>query len=123
MLNVHEGPNSFRYNMSPNYLSAELKEGMITTNEPGVYIENQYGIRHENEMLTVFAYENEYGEFLKFEPITYAPFDIDGIEVSMLTLQEKQWLNHYHQMVYEKISPFLNEQEKERLYYFTREIV
>ena len=122
MLNVHEGPNSFRYNMNPNFISAELKEGMITTNEPGIYLENQYGIRHENEMLTVFSHQNEYGEFLKFEPITYVPFDIDGIDASLLTSQEKQWLNDYHQMVYEKISPYLNDQEKETFKEYTREL-
>ena len=122
MLNVHEGPNSFRYNMNPNFISAELKEGMITTNEPGIYLENQYGIRHENEMLTVFSHQNEYGEFLKFEPITYVPFDIDGIDASLLTSQEKQWLNDYHQMVYEKISPYLNDQEKETFKEYTKEL-
>lgn len=122
MLNVHEGPNSFRYNMNPNFISAELKEGMITTNEPGIYLENQYGIRHENEMLTVFSHQNEYGEFLKFEPITYVPFDIDGIDASLLTSQEKQWLNNYHQMVYEKISPYLNDQEKETFKEYTKEL-
>ncbi len=118
MLNVHEGPNSFRYNSN----SAILKEGMITTNEPGIYLENKYGIRHENEMLTVYSHTNEMGEFLKFEPITYVPFDLDGIEVDMLTDKEKEWLNNYHQMVYETLKDKLTKKEAEWLKKVTRRI-
>lgn len=122
MLNVHEGPNSFRYNMNVNSISAELKEGMITTNEPGVYIANSHGIRHENEMLTVFSFENEYGQFLKFEPLTFVPFDLDGIDVSMLDASQKQWLNQYHHLVYETVKDYLTIEEKEWLKRYTREV-
>lgn len=104
LLNVHEGPNAFRYNYAP----AILKPGMITTNEPGVYQENAFGIRHENELLTVVDTENEYGTFLKFEPLTYVPFDKDGIDISLLNKEEIDYLNQYHQMIYEKVSPYLN---------------
>ncbi len=104
MLSVHEGPNSFRYGGS----STELKEGMITTNEPGIYIEGSHGIRLENEMLTVFSHENEWGQFLKFEPLTFVPFDIDCIDVSMLDKEEINWLNNYHQMVYETLKEHVN---------------
>lgn len=118
LLNVHEGPNAFRYNYAPTI----IKEGMITTNEPGVYIENEFGIRHENELLTVFATENEYGTFLKFEPITYVPFDLDGIDFSLLNKEEIAYLNKYHRMVYTIIAPHLNKNEQKWLKNATREI-
>lgn len=122
MLNVHEGPNSFRYNMSELAISAVLKEGMITTNEPGVYIAQSHGIRHENEMLTVFSHANENGEFLKFEPITYAPFDLDGVDVNLLSMDEKKWLNDYHQMVYQTLKDDLTKEEQIWLAKATRSI-
>ena len=82
----------------------------------------KYGIRHENEMLTVYSHTNEMGEFLKFEPITYVPFDLDGIEVDMLTDKEKEWLNNYHQMVYETLKDKLTKKEAEWLKKVTRRI-
>ncbi len=123
LLNVHEGPNGFRWRMMPGRNeSAILEEGMITTDEPGVYIPNSHGIRHENELLCVKGEENEYGQFMHFEVITFAPIDLDAIDESLLSFREKQWLNHYHQQVREVISPYLTEQEKVMLEKYTREI-
>ena len=110
-LNVHEGPQ--RMSQVPN--TVKLEKGMIITNEPGIYIEGQYGIRTENEMLVVEDGENEFGKFLRFEPITYCPIDIEGIDPDLLTDDEKRWLNDYHGKVYETLAPFLEEDEREWL--------
>ena len=109
VLNVHEGPQSISYN--PNRKRVVIKPGMITSDEPGLYFENQYGIRHENEILCVKKDKGLYG----FETITYVPFDLQGIDVSLLDEKEKDWLNNYHQMIYQKISPFLTKKEKKFL--------
>jgi Xaa-Pro aminopeptidase len=95
---------------------------MITTVEPGIYIENSHGIRTENEILSRNTFKNEYGQFMEFVPVTFAPIDIDPIEISMLSQEEKNYLNNYHKLVFEKISPFLNSEEKEWLKIYTREI-
>ena len=111
LLSVHEGPNRFRYK-SP---SAVMVPGMITTDEPGIYLKGKYGIRIENELLCIEKSKNEYGTFLAFEPITYCPIDTDAINYNLLSNQEKDWLNKYQQTVYEKVSPYLNEIEKKWL--------
>ena len=109
VLSVHEGPNGFRWKIVPEREdSAILKEGMITTNEPGVYLEDKFGIRTENEMLCVDAGTSEYGHFLKFETITYAPIDLDAINIDMLRKDEKEWLNNYHQMVYDTLKEYFS---------------
>ena len=95
---------------------------MITTDEPGIYLEGQYGIRLENELLCVEGNENEYGQFMHFECITICPIDLDGVVVEMLSAKEKKWLNDYHKDVYNKLSPFMNEEEREWLKEYTREI-
>ena len=95
---------------------------MIVTNEPGAYIEGSHGIRIENELLVKEACETEYGKFLNFETITYAPIDLDGIVKTLLTKEEKQQLNEYHKGVYEKLSPYLNKKEKEFLKEYTKNI-
>lgn len=118
ILNVHEGPQSIRM----QYNSKKLEEGMILSNEPGIYIENSHGIRIENELLIRKFSENEYGKFLEFETLTFAPIDLDGIVKSMLTLQEKIQLNKYHQEVFQKLSPFLNRKEKAFLKTYTKAI-
>lgn len=118
VLSVHEGPNSFRW-QTPN---AVLKPGMITTDEPGIYLEGKYGIRTENELLCVLDKTNEWGTFYKFETITYCPIDIDAIKTSMLTRFEKDWLNEYHQMVFEKLSPHLKGEDLEFLKEYTKKI-
>ncbi len=123
LLSVHEAPNGFRWKIVPERNdSAILEPGMITTDEPGIYLENKYGIRIENELLCVNAGNSQFGEFLKFETITYAPIDLDAVDVKLLNADEKEWLNNYHAMVYEKLSPFLNEDEKEFLKTYTRAI-
>ncbi len=123
LLSVHEGPNNFRWKSHPSKPSGqEILPGMITTNEPGIYLKDKYGIRIENEMLCVEGATNEYGTFLKFETITYCPIDLDAIQKSQLTYIEKEWLNNYHQMVYDKISPYLTKEEVEWLKEYTKKI-
>ncbi len=108
LLNVHEGPNGFRWKVLANRNEmAVLKPGMITTNEPGVYIEGSHGVRHENELLCVFKEENASGRFLTFEPITYAPIDLEGVQVELLEKAEKEALNQYHALVYQTLAPYL----------------
>lgn len=118
-LNVHEGPQGIR----PEGNSVALEPGMIITNEPGVYKEGKHGIRTENTLLVEKDFvSEEFGEFYKFRTISYCPIDLEGVNVEMLSPEEKDWLNDYHSMVYEKLSPYLNEEEKEFLKYETRRI-
>ncbi len=121
-LNVHEGPHGIRPRARTQNEYTVLEEGMIVTDEPGIYLEGQYGIRLENELVVTCGVENEYGQFMHFECITFAPIDLDAIKVEMLTYKEKKWLNDYHKEVYDKISPYLNEDEKEWLKHYTRPI-
>ena len=123
VLNVHEGPNGFRWKVREDIDdSCILEEGMVTTNEPGVYVENSHGIRIENEIVVRKAEKNEYGQFMDFEVITFAPIDLDAIDESLIFKDEKVYLNNYHKQVYDKISPYLNEEEKQWLKTYTREI-
>ncbi|WML37705.1 aminopeptidase family protein P [Clostridium sp. OS1-26] len=117
-LNVHEGPHAIRCNVVPTI----LEEGMIVTNEPGVYKEGRHGIRTENILLVVKDEETEFGQFMKFETISFCPIDLEGIVPEMFTPEEKAWLNNYHKEVYSKLSPYLSEDEKEWLKHETREI-
>ncbi len=122
ILNVHEGPNAFRWKVNDHSKVWEIVPGMITTDEPGLYIENGYGIRIENELLCVEDTETEYGTFYKFEPLTWVPIDLDAVDVSLLTQYEKNTLNEYHKKVYELISPYLTEEECIWLAHETREV-
>lgn len=123
ILNVHEGPNGFRWKIVPERNdSGKLEEGMITTDEPGVYIEEKYGIRTENELICVKDEKNEYGQFMRFENITYVPIDLDAILPEEMSAKERRELNEYHQMVYEKVSPYLTDEEREWLKTYTRPI-
>lgn len=123
LLNVHESPNSFRWRKLPDKINdVPLEEGMITTDEPGVYEEGRYGIRIENELLCKKGRKNEYGQFMEFENITYAPIDLDGILPDEMTGRERKLLNEYHEKVYQVISPYLEEPEREWLRKYTREI-
>ena len=123
ILNVHEGPNGFRWKIVPErHDSGVLEEGMITTDEPGVYLEGQYGIRTENELVCHKAEKNEYGQFREFENITYAPIDLDGIDPEQMSPREKRMLNDYHKKVYEVLSPYMTEEENEWLKKYTRAI-
>lgn len=110
-LNVHEGPQSIRMNENP----VTLRPGMVTSNEPGVYKAGSHGIRTENLVLTVKDGEGMFGNYLKFETITLCPICKKGIIKEMLTTEETAWLDNYHQHVYEKLSPSLNEEEREWL--------
>ena len=123
VLNVHEGPNGFRWRVVPErHDNGVLEEGMITTDEPGVYLEGKYGIRTENELVCRKAEKNEYGQFMEFENITYAPIDLDAIEPALMSGREKKMLNDYHKMVYETLSPYMTAEENEWLKVYTREI-
>lgn len=121
LLNVHEGPMSMRWQQSDMSL-CKLEEGMIITDEPGIYIEGSHGIRLENELLVRDDYENEYGKFMKFEIMTHVPFDLDAINPSIMSDIDKKRLNDYHKKVYELVSPHLNEDEKKWLSHYTRAI-
>ena len=118
LLNVHEGPQGIRV----QYNSQVLEEGMNVTNEPGVYIAGSHGIRLENELIVQKAEKTEFGQFMKFETMTYAPLDLDGVIKELLSKEEIEYLNNYHQMVYEKVSPYLTLEEKEWLKEYTRVI-
>ncbi|WP_289103408.1 aminopeptidase P family protein [uncultured Fusobacterium sp.] len=118
LLNVHEGPHSIRWQYNPQVLEA----GMTVTNEPGVYIQGSHGIRLENELIVRNAEKTDFGQFMVFETMTYAPLDLDGVVSELLNEEEKEFLNNYHQMVFEKISPFLSEEEKKWLKEYTRKI-
>lgn len=121
LLNIHEGPAGFRW----KYRAGEtevIREGMIITDEPGIYIEGSHGIRLENELLTCKGELNEYGQFMYFEPITYIPMDLDAVNPDMLNEEYKTLLNDYHKQVFEKVSPYLNDEEKAWLEKYTRAI-
>ena len=122
LLNVHEGPNSFRWRTLEGQKPQAIVPGMITTNEPGYYEEDGFGIRIENELLCVEGEKTEYGQFYEFQNLTFAPIDLDAVIPELLSEDERTWLNEYHQQVFDKISPYLNEEEKEWLAYETRAI-
>ncbi|MBU5307778.1 aminopeptidase P family protein [Clostridioides mangenotii] len=123
VLNVHEAPNGFRWRVVPErFDSAVLEEGMVTTNEPGIYIEGSHGIRIENEIVTKKAEKNMYGQFMEFEVVTFAPIDLDAVDPTIMTKEEKDYLNWYHGQVFEKVSTHLNSEEREWLKEYTRAI-
>lgn len=123
LLNVHEGPNAFRYKYIPGVSDyCELEPGMVTTDEPGVYKEGDFGLRIENELLCVRDFDNEYGEFLKFETLTLVPYDKDLIMTDMLTEHEIKLIDEYHKMVYEAHSLHLQGEELEFLKEYTESI-
>ena len=121
LLNIHEGPAGFRYKYRAGEVE-EIQEGMIITDEPGIYIEGSHGIRLENELLARKGVKNEYGQFLYFEAITLVPFDLDAINPDMMSEENKKLLNDYHAKVYEVIAPHLNDDEKAFLKKYTRAI-
>ena len=117
-LSVHEGPQSIRMNENP----IVLQPGMVTSNEPGVYKAGSHGIRTENLTLVCKDKEGMFGEYFKFETITLCPICKKGIIKEMLTAEEVKWFNDYHQTVYKKLSPSLNEEEKKWLLEATKAI-
>ncbi len=123
LLNVHEGPVGFRWKAMPERTEAvAFEEGMICSDEPGVYIEGSHGVRTENLMVCRKAEKNEYGQFMEFEFLTYVPIDLDALDVSLMEKRDVEYLNAYHKQVYEKISPYLNEEERAWLREATREV-
>lgn len=115
-LNVHEGPHQIRM----NYVAAPLQAGMTVTDEPGLYLAGKFGVRTENILLIRPYGDGEFGPFLEFEPLTLCPIDTAPIDRSMLTDEEVQWLNDYHQHVYDQLAPHLDTDERAWLHAATR---
>lgn len=123
LLNVHERPNGIRYKTVPERMdSAVIEEGMICSDEPGIYIEGSHGIRTENLIVCRKAEKSVYGQFMEFEYLTFAPIDLDALNVSLMEKKDIEYLNEYHRQVYEKISPCLTGEERQWLKQVTREI-
>lgn len=121
--NVHEPPTGFRWYIVPSKNEHhQLEEGMVITDEPGIYEDGQFGIRIENEFIVRKGVQNKYGQFMYFETITFAPIDLDGIDPEEMSKDEREWLNNYHKDVYEKIGPHLTNEEREWLKEYTRAI-
>ena len=119
LLNVHEGPNAIRSRVAEDGV---FKQGMITSDEPGLYIEGAYGIRLENLILCVHAEKTEYGQFMQFEPLTFVPFDPEAVDLEMLTGRDKELFEGYQKQVYETLAPYLTEEEKQWLLRETRNL-
>ena len=123
LLNVHERPNGIRWKVVPERQdSGVLEEGMLTSDEPGIYIEGSHGIRTENLILCRKAEKTEHGQFMRFEFVTFVPIDLDAIDKSLMRPEDVEMLNAYHREVYEKISPYLTAEEADWLREATREI-
>ena len=122
ILNVHEGPQNLRWRFAPGMQEAVLEAGMDVTNEPGVYIAGSHGIRIENVMVAKNAEKNEYGQFMYFDTLTYAPIDLEAIDVRYLTTEQKNYLNEYHEEVYKRGAPWLSLEEQVWLKEVTRKI-
>ena len=112
LLSVHEGPQSFRWRITKDASCVPLEEGMILSNEPGFYLDGQFGVRHENLELVRKGEQTAWGQFLYLEPLTMAPFDRDAIETALLTEEERKWLNDYHREVYRTLAPHLAQEEQ-----------
>ncbi|MDE7199337.1 MAG: aminopeptidase P family protein [Lachnospiraceae bacterium] len=111
LLSVHEGPQSFRWRISKEASCVPLEEGMILSNEPGLYVAGKFGIRHENLVLVRKGEKNDFGQFMYLEPLTMVPFDREAIDAGMMCTEEIRILNAYHQKVYETISPYFAGEE------------
>lgn len=124
LLSVHEGPNAFRwYKSAARNEDTVLEAGMVTTDEPGIYIEGSHGIRIENELACRKLEANEYGQFMGFEAITCAPIDLDAVIPEQMTKRQRAWLNAYHAFVLEKLEPLMkDEDERAWLRHATRAI-
>ena len=117
-LNVHEGPHQIRM----DWKSAPLLAGMTVTDEPGIYLAGKFGVRIENTLLITPYIKTEYGQFLQFESLTLCPIDTTPIIIEMLSPEERQWLNDYHRMVYNRLVPYLTSEEQEWLLQATKPI-
>lgn len=120
---IHEPPTGFRWYIVPSKNEHhQFEEGMCVTIEPGIYEEGDFGIRIENNVVTVKGEKNKYGQFMHFETMTFVPIDLDAIDPEELTRSEREWLNDYHRQCYEKLSPFMTDEENEWLKKYTRAI-
>ncbi len=122
MLNCHEGPQTISPRARNTANTSPFEIGMVTSNEPGLYFENKYGVRLENLVLCVKSKVKSHKEFLAFETLTLSPFDLDAIDVSLLNDEEIAWLNDYHKQVCDTLSPLVDDETKEYLKYATRKI-
>ena len=118
-LNVHEGPHQIRMEWKPT----PLRAGMTVTDEPGLYLKGKFGVRIENTLLIKDFVETTFGKFLQMESLTLCPIDTAPIDVDMLLLEEVEWLNAYHREVFEKLSPYLEDEEVEWLAEATKPLV
>lgn len=120
---VHERPNGIRWKIVPERMdSCILDEGMFQSDEPGLYIEGSHGIRTENLLICHRAEKNMYGQFMNFETLTFTPIDLDGVDISVMEPSDVRMLNAYHKECYEKLSPYMTEEENEWLKEATRAI-
>jgi Xaa-Pro aminopeptidase len=120
---IHEPPTGFRWYIVPSKNEHhQFEPGMVVTDEPGIYEDGEFGIRIENNLLTVNGEKNRYGQFMHFETLNFVPIDLDGIDPEQLTKREKEWLNDYHAQCYEKLAPYMDADEKEWLKEYTRAI-
>lgn len=117
-LSVHEGPHQIRMEWKPT----PLRSGMTVTDEPGIYLAGEFGVRIENMLLVKDYMQTEMGKFLQMESLTLCPIDTAPIDVLLLTEEEKNWLNVYHQLVFEKLSPWLDEEDKNWLQEATKSL-
>ncbi len=121
-LNVHEGPHRINYKLTPTSSPVVLEEGMVVTDEPGIYIAGSHGIRIENELVCVKSESNDYGQFMCFDTLTLAPIDLEAVIPELMTQDEIDFLNSYHEKVYTTLSPYLNAEEANWLKSITAEI-
>ena len=121
LLNVHEPPVNFRWKEGKTPAPV-LEKNMVITDEPGIYIEGSHGIRLENELVVCEDEKNEYGQFMRFEPLTYVPIDLDALLPEQMTEEERIMLNDYHKKVFEVVAPYLNDEEKTWLKEYTRPV-
>lgn len=120
ILNVHEGPQSLRWQYVEDTPETVIEEGMDVTNEPGIYVEGSHGIRIENVMVAKNDVKNEYGQFMHFDTLTWVPIDMEAIDEKYMTEVQRAWLYKYQREVYEKLSPYLEDEEKAWLLRETR---
>lgn len=118
-LNVHEGPHQIRM----EYMEAPLHAGMTVTDEPGLYLGGKFGVRIENTLLIKEYKETEFGKFLQMEPLTLCPIDMEPVDLGLLLPEEICWINQYHRYVYDKLSPYLSEDEKQWLKGATQKVI
>ena len=123
LLNVHESPNGFQWKHNPGKNDlAIIEEGMVTSDEPGVYIEGEFGIRIENEIVCQKDFDNEYGTFLKFDMLTVVPIDLELVDINYLDTVDIERLNNYQERVYKTLEPYFDGEEKVMLREATRPV-